>query len=278
MTYQEICRKLTAAGIESPQWDAQLLIGHFCKRDRLAILAAPDEELISEELHRAVERRCQREPLQYIVGTWAFYRQEYEVSPACLIPRSDTEILVEEAIKRLPQNAFFADLCTGSGCIAVSVLAERKDTHALAVDLSCDALELAERNASRNGVAPRFTPKHADVLQLSDEWMEQFPRPHAILSNPPYIRQSVLQTLSPEVGFEPQMALDGGEDGLIFYRALMEIAAKWLQPDGFCLFEIGFDQGDALRAMALENGFSCRIQKDLGGCDRVAILHPNHIG
>ena len=278
MTYHEICAALTAAGIESPQWDAQLMIEHFCKMDRLSILASPDEELVSENLCRAVERRCHREPLQYIVGTWAFYRQEYEVSPACLIPRSDTEILVEEAIKRLPKDAYFADLCTGSGCIAISVLAERSDTAALAVDLSREALELTERNAVRNGVATRLTAKHADVLQLSDAWMEQFPRPHAILSNPPYIRQSVLKTLSPEVGFEPRMALDGGEDGLIFYRALVEIARKWLRSDGFCLFEIGYDQGDDLRALAQENGFSCEIKKDFGGCDRVAILYPKHIG
>lgn len=278
MTYREICLALAEAGVESPEWDAQLLVEHFCKKDRLAILSLPDDELNSEALFHAVERRCQREPLQYIIGAWSFYRQEYEVSPACLIPRSDTEILVEEAIKRLPENAFFADLCTGSGCIAISTLAERGDTSALAVDLSVDALEIAERNAQRNGVASRFTAKQADVLRLSEEWMANFPSPHAIFSNPPYIRKSVLPTLSPEVGFEPQMALDGGEDGLIFYRALMEIAKKWLRADGFCLFEIGFDQGDALRAMALENGFSCEIRKDFGGCDRVAILTPCRIG
>ena len=278
MTYQEICRALTAAGIESPEWDAQLLIRHYCKKDRLSILADPDGELISEELACAVKRRCNREPLQYLVGTWAFYRQEYEVSPACLIPRSDTEILVEEAIRRLPQGAFFADLCTGSGCIAVSTLAERRDTRALAVDLSADALELACRNAARNGVAERFDAKCADVLNLSEEWLSQFPRPHAILSNPPYICTSVLPTLSPEVGFEPLMALDGGEDGLIFYRALLRIAGQWLHPDGFCLFEIGYDQGDALCTLAAENGFSCEIRKDFGGCDRVAILSPIHIG
>lgn len=278
MTYTEICRTLAASGIDSPEWDAQLLIEHFCKRDRLSILANPNEELISEELHRAVEKRRQREPLQYLIGTWPFYRQEYEVSPACLIPRSDTEILVEEAIGRLPQNAFFADLCTGSGCIAVSVLAERRDTHALAVDLSLEALELAERNAVRNGVSDRMVIKTADVLQFSAEAFEQLPRPHAILSNPPYIRTSVLKELAPEVGFEPQMALNGGEDGLIFYRALLEIASKWLDPNGFCLFEIGYDQGNDLRELAQNAGFSCAVRKDFGGCDRVAILYPNNIG
>lgn len=278
MTYAEICRALAASGIDSPEWDAQLLIEHFCNKDRLYILANPNENLVSEELRQAAEKRCDREPLQYLIGTWPFYRQEYEVSPACLIPRSDTEILVEEAIGRLPQNAFFADLCTGSGCIAVSVLAERGDTHALAVDLSKDALSLAERNAIRNRVSDRLSIKHADILQFPTEWIENGPRPQAILSNPPYIRTSVLKELAPEVGFEPQMALDGGEDGLIFYRALLKIAQKWLAPSGFCLFEIGYDQGNELRVLAENMGFSCTIRKDFGGCDRVAILYPNDIG
>ena len=271
MRLSDAVRLLIGAGIEDAKREARIIFRELCKKSELDILDKDCESPLADE---AVLRRCKREPLQYIIGKVGFFSEEYFVSPACLIPRADTEILVEEAIKRLPQNACFADLCTGSGCIAVSVLAERKDTRALAVDLSRDALELAERNASRNGVAQRFTPKHADVLQLSDEWMGQFPRPHAILSNPPYICRSVLQTLSPEVGFEPQMALDGGEDGLIFYRALMNIAAKWLHPDGFCLFEIGFDQGvwklQKLRIQAPGEGPGddlrlcfCRLLKEL---------------
>ncbi len=277
MTYREICQALERAGVDTPQWDAQLLIEHFCGKDRLFLLGNPDRELNSEELERAVAKRCEREPLQYLIGSWCFYKQTYEVSPACLIPRSDTEILVEEAIKRLPQNAFFADLCTGSGCIAVSVLAERCDTHALAVDLSRDALSLAIRNAERNGVSERFCGIHGDVLRFPAASFHEFPLPQAILSNPPYIPSSDLPKLSPEVGREPRMALDGGKDGLTFYRALLKLAKTWLAENGFCLFEIGYDQGDALRALAAENGFSCEIKKDLGGQDRVAILSPNGI-
>ena len=274
MTYQEICRELRGAKIESPEWDAQLLIEHFCGLDRMAILAHPDADLASPSLCEAVRRRCAREPLQYLIGTWDFYHQTYEVSPHCLIPRSDTEILVEEAVKRLPRGAFFADLCAGSGCIGISVLAERGDTRALAVELSPDALEIAKRNAVRNGVSDRYTAVHGDVLDASADWIEKNPRPMAILSNPPYIRTDVIEGLSPEVKQEPFMALDGGADGLIFYRALLDLADVWLAEDGFCLFEIGYDQGDALKALAAEHGFSCEIKKDLGGCDRVAILHP----
>ncbi len=277
MTYREICQALERAGVDTPQWDAQLLIERFCKKDRLFLLGNPDQELNSQELKQAVEKRCQREPLQYLIGVWGFYNQTYEVSPACLIPRSDTEILVEEAIKRLPQNAYFADLCTGSGCIAVSVLAERHDTRAVALDLSSEALSLAIRNAERNGVSDRFRGILGDVLHLSEETINAASRPHAILSNPPYIPTSVLSRLSPEVGHEPRMALDGGNDGLIFYRALFRVAKQWLADDGFCLFEIGYDQGDALRMLAKENGFFCEIKKDLGGQDRVAILSHQDI-
>ncbi len=273
MTYQEICRAFRGAKIESPEWDAQLLIEYFCRLDRIAILADPQKDLTCPSLDEAVRRRCAREPLQYLLGVWEFYHQTYEVSPHCLIPRSDTEILVEEAVKRLPRGAFFADLCAGSGCIGISVLSERQDTSALAVELSPDALELAKRNAKRNGVEGRYTAIHGDVLEPSADWISG-KKPMAILSNPPYIRTDVIEGLSPEVGHEPRMALDGGEDGLVFYRALLDLASKWLADGGFCLFEIGYDQGEALKELAAEHGFSCEIKKDLGGCDRVAILHP----
>lgn len=273
MTYQEICRAFRGAKIESPEWDAQLLIEHFCGLDRIAILADPQKDLTCPALDEAVRRRCAREPLQYLLGVWEFYHQTYEVSPHCLIPRSDTEILVEEAVKRLPRGAFFADLCAGSGCIGISVLSERPDTSALAVELSPDALELARRNAKRNGVEGRYTAIHGDVLELSADWISG-KKPMAILSNPPYIRTDVIEGLSPEVGHEPRMALDGGADGLIFYRALIDLACMWLADGGFCLFEIGYDQGEALKELAAEHGFSCEIKKDLGGCDRVAILCP----
>ncbi|MBR7097902.1 MAG: peptide chain release factor N(5)-glutamine methyltransferase [Clostridia bacterium] len=269
MTYREICDAFRRAGIETPEWDAQLLAERFCRTDRLSLLSDPNRDLHAPLLGDAVRRRCAREPLQYLLGEWEFYRQRYEISPDCLIPRADTEILVEEAVKRLPKGAFFADLCTGSGCIAVSVLAERPDTRALAVELSPRALELAERNARRNGVSERFSPLQADVLHFSSHL---HPRPHAILSNPPYIRSEIVPTLPPEVQKEPRMALDGGEDGLIFYRALVKLAREWLDDGGFCLFEIGFDQGDAITELAAREGFSCTLRQDYGGCDRVAIL------
>ncbi len=274
MTYGEICTVLRNAGVENAEWDALLLLEHFCAADRSRVLFTPEQDYRSDELFSAVQKRAQRVPLQYLLGEWAFYRQTYEVSPDCLIPRPDTELLVEEAVRTLPQGAFFADLCTGSGCIAVSVLAERSDTRAVAVDLSAAALAVAKRNASRNGVSNRFFEVRADVLRPAQALFRIFPKPAAILSNPPYIRTDVLDSLSPEVRQEPRMALDGGGDGLLFYRALLGIASDWLEADGLCLFEIGFDQGEAVAALAEERDFSCRIRRDYGGCDRLAILKP----
>ncbi len=272
MTALEICRRLSDAGIETAKWDTELLLEHFCGVAPMPCLLDSERDFDTPELADAVERRCAHEPLQYLLGEWEFYRQRYRVTPDCLIPRSDTEQLVEEAIKRLPEGAFFLDLCTGSGCIAISALAERPDTRAVAVDLSDGALAIAEENAKKNGVADRLTLRREDLLSPSDELIGYCKQTDAILSNPPYIRSDVVPTLSQEVLHEPSMALDGGEDGLVFYRALLSLAQDCLKKDGFCLFEIGYDQGDALLNMAGQYGFSCEIKKDLGGCDRVAFL------
>lgn len=269
MTYRELCEALRASGVESPEFEAVCLLEDLCGANRQEVFGTPECEYDSDTLQDALRRRLAHEPLQYILGEWQFYRQTYLVSPDCLIPRADTEGLVEQAIGMLPVGASFADLCTGSGCIAISVLAERRDTHALAVDLSDGALALARKNAERNGVAERLAFRKADLLTMQPQSLGHF---DAILSNPPYIRSDVLPTLSEEVRHEPQMALDGGKDGLVFYRALLHLAQECLTEGGFCLFEIGYDQGDDIRALAAGAGFQCSVRRDLGGRDRVAIL------
>lgn len=269
MTYREICQQLENAGIENARWDAECLILHHTAMSRAALLSDTAKDFDAPALLDAVKRRCQREPLQYLLGEWEFYRQTYTVSPDCLIPRSDTEILVEEAIRRLPRGARFADLCTGSGCIAISVLAERPDTTAIALEKFPATLEIAKKNAERNGVLHRFSPICADVLCTPPT----LPTLDAILSNPPYIETKVIDELSPEVRREPRAALDGGVDGLLFYRAILDTYTPLLAPDGFILFEIGYDQGEALVSLGKAHGFSCvEILRDLGGCDRVAYL------
>ena len=271
MTYREIRRILIDSKIENAEWDAALLIEHFCRVDAGLARLDHDRDYPSPALTAAVLRRASRYPLQYLIGEWQFYRQTYEVSPDCLIPRSDTEILVEEAIKRLPNGAHFADLCTGSGCIAISVLAERPDTTATAVEKFSDTLAVAERNAQRNGVQARFDGILADVL--TDEWTSDGVCFDAILSNPPYIPENDLQALAPELHAEPRAALDGGEDGLVFYRAILRRATRWLKPDGFILFEIGYDQAEAVTALGTAAGLAeSRVLRDLGGNDRVVFL------
>lgn len=271
MTWSEICDRLRAGGVENPSWDAELLLEHFCAVSRAAILAAPDTDYSSPALAEAVARRAERYPLQYLLGEWQFYRQTYEVSPDCLIPRADTELIVETAVRLLPRGAYFADLCTGSGCIAISALAERPDTRALALEKFPRTLALARRNAARNGVQDRFTPHLADLFDTDPIPTDR--KFDAILSNPPYIRPEVIEGLEPELAAEPRAALDGGADGLDFYRRILALAPNCLTPDGFVLFEIGFDQAEALCALAPVYGFSVEsVLRDLGGCDRAVVL------
>ena len=264
MTLAELTRRLREGGIPDAETDARLLISHLFGVKSAALFAEPAREYESEALTRALSRRLAREPLQYILGEVAFFEELYEVSSDCLIPRSDTELLVEYAIRHLPKGARFADLGTGSGCIAVSVLAHRNDLSAVAADISDRALSLAAKNAEKNGVRARFTPVLTDMRAPDTSLFEGV---SAILSNPPYIVRGVLSTLAPELAYEPRLALDGGEDGLDFYRAVL---------DGFdvplYLFEIGFDQGDALISLAKSHGLCAEIHKDLGGCDRLAVL------
>ena len=252
MTQEQIKERLKAAGIENAAGEARLL----------------QEAFSGEALEAAVQKRCTHYPLQYILGEWYFWRECYEVSEHCLVPRPDTELLVEQAISRLPQNARFLDLCTGSGCVAISVLCSRPDTQAVAVDLFPETLALAERNAVKNGVRERFTPWLCDVL-AGGECEMKF---DAILSNPPYIRAEAMKTLSVEVRCEPLAALLGGEDGMDFYRAIMQKWKKMLKPGGVILFEIGYDQGEEIKALAKAHGFCATLFRDYGGNDRVALL------
>ena len=263
MTLTDIRRALTLAGIQDAATDARLLLSHFCGMSPAEQLAHPTRDYESEALASAVQRREAREPLQHILGEAYFFGERYTVGADCLIPRADTEILVEYACRHLPKNALFADLCTGSGCIALSVLAHRPDLCAVAADISEGALAIAKKNAESLGLSDRIRFFKTDLL--SDEL--PFSLPDFALSNPPYINRKALSALSPELSFEPQIALDGGEDGLVFYRTFL---ARF-SPECF-LFEIGFDQAADLRALGEASGYSVAIHRDLGGNDRLAVL------
>lgn len=270
MNYKEFMNKLSKISPDEHETEARILIESFTNHKISYLKQNPETELSEPLLEEALMKREKRIPLQYIVGKWDFYRQTYFVDENCLIPRQDTEILVEKAIELLPRGAYFADLCTGSGCIAVSILAEREDTSAIMVDKFSATLSLARKNAAHNGVTGRVEPVLFDVLADEDSLSgKQF---DAIISNPPYIRPEVIETLSDEVKHEPYAALDGGEDGLIFYRKIVKDYGKFLNENGFFLFEIGYDQAEDLRRIADDNSFNCEIFRDYGGNDRVAYL------
>ena len=210
------------------------------------------------------------EPLAYILGRWWFCRETYTVTPDVLVPQPDTEILVEKAAQLLPRGITFADAGCGSGCIGISLLAMRPDLRCISLDISDGALALTEKNAAANGVGDRLTVRRSDILGGLAELSEPV---GAILSNPPYIRRDVIPTLSPQVLAEPLLALDGGEDGLDFYRALLSCARKRITPGGLLIAEIGYDQKAALAALTEEYGLSpADFYRDYGGNDRVCVI------
>ena len=270
MTYNEICMALANAQIENNRQEAGLLICHFCNINQAELLTRRDEDFDSPELLAAVEKRTQRYPLQYILGLWDFCNETYRVTEDTLIPRSDTEKLVELATRFLPANARFIDLCTGSGCVAISTLATRQDTRAVAVDLFEKTLEVARENAERNGVGERLGFTKQDVFDHS--FMNDLGKFDAIISNPPYIETEKISLLDEELAFEPEAALDGGDDGLDFYRVIIGSYGQYLYEGGIMLLEIGWDQARAVTAISHAHGFRCEVYKDYSGNDRVAYL------
>lgn len=266
MTLKDAIRALHLAGIENAAHDARVI---FCE-----IGGIPKSELViggevedTSPAAAAVMRRAERYPLEYLVGSVSFYRERYAVTEECLIPRDDTELLVEFAVKNLKVGDTFIDLCTGSGCVCLSVLNNTKNTTADAVDISEGALGIARKNAESLSLADRVRFHKMDVLE------ERLPGSYsAVLSNPPYVKESVYDSLSPEIKKEPKIAFVGGADGLTFYRKIIEDYRELLQPSGFFAFEIGYDEGASLVDIGKEYGFSTEIIRDLSGLDRVAVL------
>lgn len=262
----EAVKLLADAGVDNPAFDARELFRHLGKMS-LGELISQEAECDLPELAFAIERRCKREPLQYIIGEVEFYRESYKVTPECLIPRQETELLVDYAVKHIPDGCSFIDLCTGSGCIAVSTLKNTKNTRAAAIDISDGALEIARYNSIKNGVSDRINFIRSDALAAPIK--NNF---FAVLSNPPYVTESAYKNLEPEIYFEPQIAFVGGEDGLTFYKRIIELYKKIIHPAGFFAFEIGYDQAKAVTDIAKTHKMTCEIIKDYSGNDRIAII------
>ena len=257
---------LRAGGIEDARSEARHIFSKVAKMPHYMLLS-PDAECVDEAVRDAVRRRAEREPLAYILGEADFYRECYKVTPDCLIPRPDTEVLVEVAIKNLPSGKRFLDLCTGSGCVALSVLNNTEGTAAVAADISAGALSVAKENSERLGLSSRIKFLEHDVLgqEIKGEFF-------AMLSNPPYVTNAEYEALEPEIYREPKAAFVGGEDGGDFYRRLTELYAHLCRSGGFIAYEIGYAQGRLLQEIASENSLCCEIIKDLAGRDRVALL------
>ena len=267
MKFSDAVKKLSDAGIEDAKREARAIfttLGGYSFAD----LVGTDLKTGNTAVIDAVERRAKREPLQYVIGKVDFYFESYKVTPDCLIPRQDTEILVNLAVKMIPEGERFIDLCTGGGCIAISTLKNTKNTTATAVDLSEAALNIARENAVLNGVSDRVTFIGADVLKERIEG-DFF----AVLSNPPYVTRPAYEALEPELYFEPEMAFVGtDDDGAGFYRRIIALYLDAIKDGGFIAFEIGYDQAAPLCLAAEAVGRKCEIIKDLSGNDRVALI------
>jgi len=270
MTFREAIRfgeeKLNIAGIEDAKHDAWLLLIFICKIDRTFYYVHMDEEMPVEqvaEYENVLNKRAEHVPLQYITGEQEFMGIPFHVNDAVLIPRQDTETLVEEALKVVRPGMKVLDMCTGSGCILISILKNIVDVEGYGYDISKQAINVAKENAKLNNVNATF--ERSDLFEDVSETFD------VIVSNPPYIPTDVIGGLMPEVAvYEPMQALDGKEDGLHFYRRIIEAASQYLNPGGKLLFEIGHDQGESVSALMKEAGYQdVRVIKDLAGNDRV---------
>lgn len=276
MTYRQILQSLQErfkeAGIEEDRSDAWILFSAASGMDRGSYILEQREEMPEEErlrLEQFAEKRLQRIPVQHILGEQEFFGLPFYVNEHVLIPRQDTEILVEKALEKIKNGDRILDLCTGSGCILISLLHEAGEKgmqiRGLGLDLSEKALAIAEKNAERNGVIFCSEWIKSDMFEKVEGKYDM------ILSNPPYIPTTEIEKLMPEVkDHDPRMALDGDRDGLKFYRILAKEAPAFLKEGGSIFLEIGAEQAEDVSALLTENAFKeVKVVKDLAGLDRV---------
>lgn len=275
--YEEGRRILEQAGLPDAALDARFLLEEVCGTNLQTLLVFPEKKVSEEEVnqYRAfIQRRKDREPTAMILGEWDFMGLTFRLNKSTLIPEQDTEVLVETALEELKRRGLveaplrILDLCTGSGCILLSLLHELRNAGGLGTDLSEEALEAARENAVRLGLQERAAFRQGDLWEpVGDERFD------LIVSNPPYVPTEVIPTLEPEVRCgEPYAALDGGEDGLVFYRRIMREAAGHLKPSGIIIVESGFDEAPQIAALMQDQKLrGIRTVKDYGGLDRVVL-------
>lgn len=271
--YSQGIETLSSENIPDAKVDARILLEYACKTDRNALFLHGDMEVKDEDEKTYLEllsKRIMHIPLQYLTGEQEFMGLTYKVNESVLIPRQDTECLVEIVLKHLHDGMRILDMCTGSGCILISLLHYSNDCEGVGVDLSEEALNVARDNAERlsnNGISDKMNVNfvHSDLFENIDGNFD------IIVSNPPYIKTDVIKGLMPEVReYEPMMALDGMEDGLYFYRKIISSAKEHLSRGGQLFFEIGYDQGQEVSDLMRKEGYTnVEVLKDLAGLDRV---------
>ncbi|WP_443663511.1 peptide chain release factor N(5)-glutamine methyltransferase [Clostridium sp.] len=266
----EILKKVK---IESYLLDSQLLLGKVLNKDKLFVMINREFKLNinqKNEFLRLIEIRKNKMPIKYILGECEFMGMNFIVKPGVLIPRPDTEILVEEVIKYVKGKGFtqICDVCTGSGAIGISIAEFIKEVNVTLYDISEEALAVARLNIDRFNLSKRISIDNSDLLKEAIDKQKKF---EVIVSNPPYIKKDIIPTLMEDVkGYEPFIALCGGEDGLDFYRRITKESVLVLQRGGLLAFEIGYDQKEAVTNILLKSGFkNIECVKDLSGNDRV---------
>ena len=264
---------LKEAQIESYMLDSQLLLGKVLKKDKLFIMLNRDFNLNHQQEHefsQLIQLRKSKMPIKYILGECEFMGMNLIVKPGVLIPRPDTEILVEEVIKDVKEKAYtkVCDVCSGSGAIGIAIAEFIKSAKVTLYDISEDALAVGKLNIERFDLSKRVNVEFSDLLQVAIDQNKKF---QVIVSNPPYIREAVIPTLMEDVkDYEPYIALSGGEDGLEFYRRITEESLLVLEKGGLLAFEIGHDQNEEVKKILLEAGYGgIECIKDLSGNDRV---------
>ncbi|MDT5268083.1 MAG: release factor glutamine methyltransferase [Acidobacteriota bacterium] len=279
---REASTTLRVAGLSEPRREAGTLLSHALGRDHAFLITHADDVLTAAQatdFRAYVERRAAGEPFQYIAGRQEFYGLEFEVGPQVLIPRPETELLVEEALKLLKEidAPLLCDVGTGSGCIAVTLLHERRDARGFALDLSPAALAFAARNAARHGAGERLELIVSDCFEALRDNEHKEIRFNLIASNPPYIAESDLDGLQKEVReHEPRLALTPGGDGLAVIRRLVAEAPEFLKPGGHLLIEIGFDQHEQVASLIDPTIWTLLgIHRDLQGIPRTVALRLN---
>lgn len=272
-----ITEYLTQKDVDSPRLSAELLLSHVLGLKRIELYtqfgkAVAKEQL--DQLHALVKRAGLHEPVVYLVGRAEFYSIEFEVTSDCLIPRPETEHLVQRAIEFLRKRGsgqFVCDLCTGCGIIAVAIAKNVPDAKVIATDISAEALAVATRNVEKHGLQERIELQQGDLFEALVPPLDQF---DVIASNPPYVSAAEYETLDKNVkDYEPRIALYAGEGGLDVYRRIAEKVGPFLKPDGILLLEIGYSQGPAVRELLEQTGIfaSIEIEKDFQKHDRVVV-------